>query len=307
MTKIGAMILLLVCVAPALGQMAGSSGVLIRNVRVERETGSRLEHVSVLVVDSRVKYVGVDEPVPPGAIVIEGNGNLMTLGTSGAIKLAQHNVTAELSEHSKDVPYNSFRETSKETAGPTANSLRRTTDVVTQQVDKSGDLTQQAADPTAPLMAFTSKYEGVSGFYGVLGSGQAYTFQPVIPFRAWRVNHLLRTTVSYDISGPGERGLASVSIFDLIVFNKKWGRWGVGPLVSFTANAGPGRDTATAGPAIGFVARKGKWNLGLFNQNLFGHHTRWSSSDNHVLAVRSICAGAAKRCEANSTESRGRH
>ena len=32
-----------------------------------------------------------------------------------------------------------------------------------------------------------------------------------------------------------------------------------------------------AGPAIGFVARKGKWNLGMFNQNLFGQNTRFSS------------------------------
>ncbi len=32
-----------------------------------------------------------------------------------------------------------------------------------------------------------------------------------------------------------------------------------------------------AGPAIGFVARKGVWNLGLFNQNLFGQRTRFSS------------------------------
>jgi hypothetical protein len=47
--------------------------------------------------------------------------------------------------------------------------------------------------------------------------------------------------------------------------------------VQFSRNRGPGTDTATAGPAIGFVARKGKWNLGLFNQNLFGHNTRFSS------------------------------
>ncbi len=99
----------------------------------------------------------------------------------------------------------------------------------------------------------------------------------MIPFRAWKVSHLLRTTVNYSISGPSGRGLDNVSVFDLIVFNRKWGRWGVGPLVQFLPNRGAGGHTALAGPAAGCVARKGEWNLGLFNQNLFGRTVRFSS------------------------------
>jgi hypothetical protein len=125
-------------------------------------------------------------------------------------------------------------------------------------------------------MAFNIKNDFNPSFYGIRGSGNAIGFQPVIPFRAWGANHLLRTTVSYSTHGPSGRGLASVSIFDLIVFNESWGRWGVGPLVQFLPDSAGG-DTAAAGPAIGFVARKGKWNLGLFNQNLFGRQTRFSS------------------------------
>jgi len=139
------------------------------------------------------------------------------------------------------------------------------------------DLAQQAADPTAPLMAFTLKNQTTTSYYGVPGSGNAFGFQPVIPFRAWNLSHLLRTTVTYDIDGPGGRGLNSVAIFDLIVFPKAWGRWGVGPLVQLSPDRGPAQDTASAGPAIGFVAIKGSWNLGMFNQNLFGKNTRVSS------------------------------
>lgn len=139
------------------------------------------------------------------------------------------------------------------------------------------NLTQQAADPTAPLMAFNFKEEYVSSFYRVPGSGSDFTFQPVIPFRAWKTSNLLRATMNYTTSGPQGKDFDNVSIFDLIVFNKKWGRWGFGPLVQFVPNNGPGRDTALAGPAVGFVARKGKWNLGLFNQNLFGGNTAFSS------------------------------
>ena len=141
----------------------------------------------------------------------------------------------------------------------------------------SQSLTQQAADPTAPLMAFNFKEEYVSSFYHVPGSGSDFTFQPVIPFNAFGLSNLLRATVNYTTSSPSGRGFNSVSIFDLIVFNEKWGRWGFGPLVQFVPNSGPGRDTALAGPAVGFVARKGHWNLGLFNQNLFGGNTTFSS------------------------------
>src|SRR5208283_2337160 len=143
----------------------------------------------------------------------------------------------------------------------------------------SGDegLAQQAADPTAPLMAFNMKEEYYPSFYGYRGSGNDFVVQPVIPFMAWGQANLLRATVNYNINGPGGSALNNVSVFDLLVFNEKWGRWGFGPLVQFASSQGPGTDTALAGPAVGFVARKGKWNLGLFNQNLFGSYTRFSS------------------------------
>jgi hypothetical protein len=138
-------------------------------------------------------------------------------------------------------------------------------------------LAQQAADPTAPLMAFNMKEEYYPSFYGYRGSGNDFVVQPVIPFMAWGQANLLRATVNYNINGPGGSALNNVSVFDLLVFNEKWGRWGFGPLVQFASSQGPGTDTALAGPAVGFVARKGKWNLGLFNQNLFGSYTRFSS------------------------------
>lgn len=83
--------------------------------------------------------------------------------------------------------------------------------------------------------------------------------------------------LNYNTSGPTGSGVNNVSVFDLIVFNEEWGRWGFGPLIQFVPNNGNGNDTALAGPAVGFVARHGKMNLGLFNQNLFGAETRFSS------------------------------
>lgn len=156
-------------------------------------------------------------------------------------------------------------------------SLSQTTPPAATNASGDNGLAQQAADPTAPLMAFNMKEEYYPSFYGVHGTGNDFIFQPVIPFNAWGQANLLRATVNYNISGPGGSTLNNVSVFDLLVFNEKWGRWGFGPLVQFAPSHGLGSDTALAGPAIGFVARKGKWNLGLFNQNLFGSNTRFSS------------------------------
>lgn len=150
-------------------------------------------------------------------------------------------------------------------------------------------LAQAAADPTSPILVFNMKGEYVPSTYSHLGSSSDFILQPIIPFVAFGHDHLFRTTITYDTSGPPfdttesdyetgtSSGLASISIFDMFVFNKSWGRFGFGPLVSFTANQGRGVDTATAGPVIGFVAKKGRWNLGLLNQDLFGQTTRFSN------------------------------
>jgi len=66
----------------------------------------------------------------------------------------------------------------------------------------SGDegLAQQAADPTAPLMAINLKEEYYPSFYGYRGSGNDFVVQPVIPFVAWGQANLLRATVNYNIN-----------------------------------------------------------------------------------------------------------
>jgi len=89
----------------------------------------------------------------------------------------------------------------------------------------SEGLAQQAADPTAPLMAFNSKEEYYPSFYGYRGSGNDFIFQPVIPFGAWGQANLLRATVNYNINGPGGSTFNNVSVFDLLVFNEKGIQW----------------------------------------------------------------------------------
>jgi hypothetical protein len=133
------------------------------------------------------------------------------------------------------------------------------------------ELSKQATDPTASLMAFNLTNDFRTSFHGLDDTGYEFRFQPVIPFEAWGASNILRIVVPFQASGPGDNGLKNVSIFDLLVFPQSWGRFGVGPVMSLAESAGTAPSNFTIGPAIGAVVpMSSRLNLGLFNQNLFG-------------------------------------
>ncbi|HKL63839.1 MAG TPA: hypothetical protein VJ883_10760 [Woeseiaceae bacterium] len=136
--------------------------------------------------------------------------------------------------------------------------------------ENSEELARKTADPTASLMSLNLRYTTIPSFHGVDGSAGISQFQAVIPFRAWGISNILRTTVNYNNTGSAPDGLADVTVFNLALFDRPWGRWGVGPVAQLLPGRGPDSDTFAIGPAIGFVASRGPWTYGLFNQNLFG-------------------------------------
>ena len=91
-----------------------------------------------------------------------------------------------------------------------------------------------------------------------------------MPFQAWGLSHILRITLPYQTSGPGEEGLGDVTVFDLVILPQCWGRIGVGAVASFSAATKDTESHVALGPAVGFVAEvTKKLNVGLFNQNSF--------------------------------------
>jgi hypothetical protein len=101
--------------------------------------------------------------------------------------------------------------------------------------------------------------------------GNSVVLRPVVPFKTGDLNHIARATIPYVTRSPsGETGLGDSVLFDLVVFNRPWGRWGIGPVVLLpTATEDAlGAQKWAAGPALGFVARQSKVMWGLFNQNL---------------------------------------
>ncbi len=139
------------------------------------------------------------------------------------------------------------------------------------------DLSSKINDPTAALTSISFQNTYVPTYHGIPESGNTFTFRPAIPMKVFGQNQILRVSAPYSINGPGDDGLQPVQIFDLFVFEQSWGRWGVGPLVSFRPATVPGVDTFEIGPAAGFTTQQGAWTLGFFNQNLFSNDVAVSS------------------------------
>jgi hypothetical protein len=54
----------------------------------------------------------------------------------------------------------------------------------------------------------------------------------VVPFTTGKINHIARATIPYVTESPsGKTGLGDAVLFDLIVFNRSWGRFGLGPVL----------------------------------------------------------------------------
>jgi len=133
-------------------------------------------------------------------------------------------------------------------------------------------LDQAADDPTASLMSvqwadwYTARFHGISG-----EDANTMVMRAAVPFATGELSHIFRATVPFVTDHPVlDTGLSDITLFDLVVFNESWGRWGVGPVVLLPAGGSSrGSEKWAAGPAVGFTAHQGKLLYGLFNQNLF--------------------------------------
>lgn len=159
----------------------------------------------------------------------------------------------------------------------------------------SDDLSRKATDPTASLTALNFVYSEITSFHGnnpaLDDSSSQLSFRPVVPFEVFGVKNILRTTLPYQLGGRGDRGLGDVSIFDLAVVTEEWGRWGIGPVMTFATDPSAPAEFAI-GPAIGGVYQASKeLSFGLFNQNVFGDDT--AISQLQPIAVRQLGDGWA--------------
>jgi hypothetical protein len=153
-------------------------------------------------------------------------------------------------------------------------------------------LEQAASDPTASLMSVQIQDIYVGDYHNLNDeSGNTILLRSAVPFKTGSLDHIARVTLPIVTDSPsGESGLGDTALFDLIVFNKPWGRWGVGAVILIpTATKDPlGSGKWAAGPAVGFVARSNKLLWGMFNQNLFTFAGDESREDVNVSNLQPI-------------------
>ena len=73
------------------------------------------------------------------------------------------------------------------------------------------ELSREATDPTASLMALNFQSTYIGGYHGATPPGQPddawqVTFRPVLPFEAFGKPNILRLTMPYQTGGRGEEG-----------------------------------------------------------------------------------------------------
>ena len=160
-----------------------------------------------------------------------------------------------------------------------------------QSATDDDELSAQATDPTASLMSFQLNDWYTANLHGTGGSANQVVFRTAIPFAFADTHHIFRLTQPYVTSSPsGETGFTDTTVFDLMVFNEKWGRWGVGVSGTMpTGEAGLTTDKWTAGPALGFVdSSNNQYNWGLFTQTFFSFAGKSSAPAVGLMNIQPI-------------------
>ena len=134
-------------------------------------------------------------------------------------------------------------------------------------------LARKATDPTASLMAFNFLADYIGSFHGSdegrPGDALTVSFRPVIPFTAFGRQNIIRLTLPYQVSGRGSEGLQDVTVFDLVVTNQEWGRWGIEAVANLATDA-DAEDSIALGPAAGAV-----WRLPGASRGFWKRQVTW--------------------------------
>ena len=137
--------------------------------------------------------------------------------------------------------------------------------------DGKQDIGQAASDPTAALTAFQLQNLYSPTLYNSDQSQNILQFRAALPFELGGTQNIFRITLPYFTdSASGRTGLSDTTVFNLVTFDRSWGRFGLGAAGLFpTGIDGLSAEKWGLGPAAGFTVQKGKLLWGLFNQNIF--------------------------------------
>jgi hypothetical protein len=138
--------------------------------------------------------------------------------------------------------------------------------------EEAQSLDQAASDPTASLMNLQiGDWYTASTWQAPGETANLIALRSAYPFRWGDTSHIFRVTAPIVTDHPVlDSGLSDLTVFDLVVFDQPWGRWGVGPVALLpTGGSTRGAEQWAVGPAVGFIVTNPGLIWGFFNQNLF--------------------------------------
>ncbi|MEA3291145.1 MAG: hypothetical protein U9Q71_02375, partial [Pseudomonadota bacterium] len=153
-------------------------------------------------------------------------------------------------------------------------------------------LKSAANDPTASLMSVQLQDVYAGDYHNLEDEqGNVILLRSAMPFKTGRFNHIARGTLPIVTNSPTrESGIGDLVLFDLMAFDKPWGRWGAGLvlLAPTASDESLGAEKWAIGPALGFVRQRPGLLSGLFLQNLFSFAGEDDRDDVNVSILQPI-------------------
>ena len=155
------------------------------------------------------------------------------------------------------------------------------------------ELARQAADPTqSPLsLQFYDYY--TPDFRGVGGSGNQLVFRPVIPYKAFGVDNIVRFTLTQNTRSPlGRSGFGDIQVLQLSIVERWGGRLAYGMSGSLpTGTDSFTNDKWTLGPAAAYVtSTAGGITFGALAQTFFSIAGNDQAPDVGQIALQPVLA-----------------
>lgn len=145
-------------------------------------------------------------------------------------------------------------------------------------------LSQAAEDPTASFWKLEINSSEVVNYHALDNqTANTTAFRLGGPFQWDGQLNIFRVSLPFITDHATlQSGLSDISVFDLLVFDRPWGRWGFGPVALFpTGGSTRGSGQYAAGPVVGIIFRQDRLLYGVLNQNLFTY-----AGDDHRPPVR---------------------
>jgi hypothetical protein len=139
---------------------------------------------------------------------------------------------------------------------------------IAQQPLQTQSVSEKVIDPLAFLMTFTLETEYSPSVWGSRGEANQVEGEFLVPFEAFSKQNVARLKVLFETSSPdGTHGLSESEMVYLMLFPQSWGTFGAGITTHLTPETSTTLGAISPGPAVGAVAKRGKWKYGFFNQN----------------------------------------